>query len=163
MRAVFCASIFHEWREGTYLWRQAPESRTPGAARPGFRDRLVFTRASMGRLVAGLDAHLAPLVGGSDSEFAGAFVYPEGSVPVEGFAPPWAAAGDTPAGDTARPAPGPPAPVGGPVTAPDDGAASSDEASVAGTSPHRSRRVSRGKRANSRRGQAGRDSAGSGP
>jgi hypothetical protein len=161
MRAVFCASIFHEWREGTYLWRQ--EADIPVADRPGFRDRLIFTRAAMSRLVAGLDVHLAPLADPSDSEFAGAFIYPVGSVPVDGFAPPWAAAGDTPAGDTARPAPGRPAPTVGPAMAPDDGAASSDEASVAGTSPRRSRRLSRGGRAPSCRGPAARGSAGSGP
>ena len=55
MRAILCASLFHEWRESSYLW-WANRSRfdtTPGAG-----CRLAQTCATMARLIEGLSVDL---------------------------------------------------------------------------------------------------------
>jgi hypothetical protein len=58
MRAIFCASIFFEWREGEYLRHRQPAADTT-ALRPGVGFRLAHTRATMGRLIAGLNVHMS--------------------------------------------------------------------------------------------------------
>ena len=107
MRAILCASLFHEWRDSTYSWRHAPEHRLPPTQQPGFRCALTATRAVMGRLIAGLSIHFRPQTRG---ENRGAFAYPDDWIPAAGFAPPPPPAGGaaTPAGDGAPP-PSPPA------------------------------------------------------
>jgi hypothetical protein len=57
MRAILCASIFFEWREGEYLRHRQPSADT-AALRPGVGFRLANTRATMGRLIAGLNVHM---------------------------------------------------------------------------------------------------------
>jgi hypothetical protein len=62
MRAILCASIFCEWREAEYVrTRQpgyVPTARTFPFLQPGDGCRLAQTRATMGRLIAGLSVRM---------------------------------------------------------------------------------------------------------
>ena len=58
MRAILCADIFHEWRAGSYVWRERVG--LPLGAQPGLGCRLAHCRATMGRLIAGLNVHMFP-------------------------------------------------------------------------------------------------------
>ena len=105
MRAILSASIFYEWRHGTHA--REHELRTVGR---GFGCRLAHCRASMGRLIAGLNVHMFPQ--GPEPEFREPLVYDDDACPAAEFtvlppprepAPPAAPGG---------PGPGPgPAPV----------------------------------------------------
>ncbi len=107
MRAIFSASIFHEWRDGTYAWR-GEEARLSMGARPGHGCRLAHCRASMGRLIAGLNVHMFPQTQGIREAIA----YAADALPAGGFqppAPPSAAPGVTTADECgAGPTAGPP-------------------------------------------------------
>jgi hypothetical protein len=81
MRAILCASIFHEWREGTYAWH-AGATRLHRA--PGSGCRLAHCRASMGRLIAGLSVHMSLQGPGIRQPL----VYAEDAFPAGGFQPP---------------------------------------------------------------------------
>ena len=82
-RAIHCAAIFAEWRDGTYDW-QSRNGAPLGDSRAGAWCRLAHTRASMGRLIAGLDGSL--LQAGSDGAGATeAVVYIAEAIPVGGF------------------------------------------------------------------------------
>ena len=52
-----CAAIFAEWRAGTYEW-QDRNGAPLGDSSAGVWCRLAHTRASMGRLIAGLDGSM---------------------------------------------------------------------------------------------------------
>jgi hypothetical protein len=60
MRAILCASIFFAWREGEYIRQHQPGYDTAATLmlRPGTDCRLAHTRASMGRLIAGLNVQM---------------------------------------------------------------------------------------------------------
>ena len=82
MRTILMASIFHEWRDGTYAWRHTPGMVLTAAELPGRHCRLAHTRASMGRVIAGLSVDMLQL---SFGDTARAFTYPEEYHPPGGF------------------------------------------------------------------------------
>ena len=82
MRTILLASIFHEWRDGTYAWRHTPGMALAAAALPGRNCRLAHTRATMGRIIAGLSVDMLQLSFG-DTERA--FSYPDEYHPRGGF------------------------------------------------------------------------------
>ena len=78
-RAIHCSAIFAEWWDGTYEWQN--HNGVPlGDSRAGVWCSLAHTRASMGRLIAGLDG--SKLQAGSATE---AVVYTTEAIPVGGF------------------------------------------------------------------------------
>jgi len=82
MRTILLASIFHEWRDGSYAWRHTPGMALSEAALPGLNCRLAHTRASMGRIIAGLSVDMLQL---SFGDTARAFSYPDEYHPRGGF------------------------------------------------------------------------------
>jgi hypothetical protein len=84
MRAILCASIFFEWREGEYLRQRQPAADT-AALRPGAGCRRAHTRASMGQLIAGLNVRMfrqdLSHEQGTDHEV----VYGPAAIPLGGF------------------------------------------------------------------------------
>jgi len=62
MRAILCASIFCEWREAEYVRQRqpgyVPTARSFPFLQPGDGCRLAQTRATMGRLIAGLSVRM---------------------------------------------------------------------------------------------------------
>jgi hypothetical protein len=123
-RAIQCAAIFYEWRDGAYDWRSAQQPPIPEVRQPGVHCRLPHTLASMARLVAGLGMVMIPLrpaycAGCEDTGAAPprVFAYPDDAFPdggfgrgpspgpaAGGFAPPPTAGGPGPA---SGPSPGP--------------------------------------------------------
>ncbi len=78
MRAIMCASIFAEWRgDGSEL-----------RALPGTGCRLPHTRATMGRLIAGLNEHMFQQDERDETEEAYQAEYPPDGIPLGGFFPP---------------------------------------------------------------------------
>jgi hypothetical protein len=75
MRAILCASIFVEWREGGSTHR----------VRPGTGCRLAHTRATMGRLIAGLNVHMFQQDESRKTKKDYPAVYPPDSIPLGGF------------------------------------------------------------------------------
>ena len=96
MRAILCADIFHEWRAGSYVWRE--RAGLPLGAQPGLGCRLAHCRATMGRLIAGLNVHMFPQGPGPRE----AIVYADDAVPADGFTPP--ASATAPFGTAPEPA-----------------------------------------------------------
>ena len=95
MRAILCASIFHEWREGTYAWRR--EEPWLFCASAGYGCRLAHSRATMARLIAGANVHMFRQGPGIRE----ATTYPDDYFPPGGL--------QLPAVLEVDPAPGPPA------------------------------------------------------
>lgn len=121
MRAILCASIFFEWREGEY--RRRHQTATDAAAlQAGFGCRLAHTRATMGRLIAGLNVHLSRQDLSHERGTDHPVAYAPGSIPLAGLLmpdspaepgpqdPPDAGRADGPPASPA--APGRPAPRG---------------------------------------------------
>ena len=81
MRAIFCAHIFFEWREGVtkLLGRTRPPRDQP---RVGFGCNLCRTRASFARLIAGLSVTMFRQFNGEGRE---AVAYPDDAHPPDGF------------------------------------------------------------------------------
>ena len=131
MRAILMASIFHEWREGTYVWRQTPGMALAPADLPGRNCRLAHTRASMGRIIAGLSVDMLQLTYGDTPRVftyppeyhprggVGAFGVDTSDGPPSGTGSP-ARAGPVPGTPPARAAPDPGTPPAGSLAA--DGA-----------------------------------------
>jgi hypothetical protein len=82
MRTILPASIFHEWRDGTYVWRQTLGFALTPAELPGLNCRLAHTRASMARIIAGLSVDMLQLTYGDTPR---AFSYPDEYHPSGGF------------------------------------------------------------------------------
>ena len=83
MRAILCASLFYEWREGSYIWRA---NRRTFDITPGAGCRLAQTRATMARLIAGLSVDLVqagPAV--ADPGYAQVVIYAPDAIPAGGF------------------------------------------------------------------------------
>jgi hypothetical protein len=74
-RAILCAGMFHEWRESVYFLTGAGARTSLGAA-----CRLAHTRASMARLVAGLNVAFV-----RSGPPGGRVDYPADALPAGGF------------------------------------------------------------------------------